>query len=124
MPASVSTSIGACEPPRCEAIQAARHRSPLPDTSERLPSALRSRIETPASVREYMIRPSAPTPRWRSHTARASVGRSRVASMSRASIRMKSLPKACALTSGSGFICGRTRAGAIRSAAREAVAAR
>jgi len=59
--------------------QAARHRTPLPEISDGLPSALRSRIDAPPAVGSKIIRPSAPRPRWRSQTARANEALSAVA---------------------------------------------
>ena len=73
MPASVSMSIGR-DLPRIarradDASHAPRQRTPLPDTSEWLPSALSSRIDAPVGVSSYTISPSAPMPRWRSQMA-------------------------------------------------------
>ena len=44
------------------AIQAAAHRTPLPESSENLPSALNNRVRAPSLFSARTIMPSAPTP--------------------------------------------------------------
>ena len=85
-------------PSRCvDAIHAARQRTPLPDISERLPSALKSCMDAPplASLEDDQAVGADAA------MAIADVARERQrvgdAGKSRASIRRKSLPKACDL---------------------------
>src|SRR5262249_10600092 len=84
---------------RSRAIQAARHRTPLPETSAELPSELSKWLTAPAAVSRTNITPSAPTPRWRSHSRRASAGRSAPAGNRSSTAIRKSLPYAWALMS-------------------------
>ena len=53
-------------------FSAARPRTPLPETSEWLPSAFSRRIDAPSGVGSYRMRPSAPIPVCRWQTSRAS----------------------------------------------------
>ncbi len=55
---------------------AASPRRPLPDSSDGLPSVLNSFIVAPPDECVYRIRPSAPTPQWRSQSFRAQAGQS------------------------------------------------
>ena len=67
----VDHELVASPSPSRAAIQA-RHRMPLPLISASPPSALRSSIaqSAPSAPGRSVIRPSAPTPRWRSQSAR------------------------------------------------------
>src|ERR1700731_2227479 len=69
-PAKVLTRISRSERPVARRTAATRQRIPLPDISAIVPSAL-YRIMEIVDPTEATIKPSAPTPEWRSHTARA-----------------------------------------------------
>ena len=125
--ASAGLGLDAIVPVRAAALrasQAARHRTPLPETSERLPSALNSRIETPAPVREYddqAVGADAAMPIAHGARERRPIARRR---RCRRVDQEEVVAERVRLDERIRFICGRTRAGASRSGVPALAAAR